>query len=323
MTKRDTRFDEGSLNLKVLQSGVFGPKTNVAVDFYANIVTEDFSGDGDDISLLRENLQRGHILQRWKKNGMQPDDIGFVGDVDEVFTRDFLLALQTCNIPLFQPGQSCYKPKIIASTLVFEMTPECSFPGYRWHHPDVAIGECIDTIGDSDLHKPGLRSYTYKNTTLGKRRPGYGLLFGDYSKMPNTKKTNMYPLWRPVDFRNAEGGEQYVEQPTKGHTGFHFHNFFDSFDVMKKKYKTFGHSVVNADLKSITKINPNVDRGVRCIMGRPDDDIRPPRPYNRRGYEGIGARKPMLFEHESYRNARNREIKEMIEADDKKFNKSS
>ena len=59
------------------------------------------------------------------------------------------------------------------------------------------------------------------------------------------------------------------------------------------------------------------------MMGRPDDDIRPLRPYNRRGYEGIGARKPMLFEHASYRNARNKEIKEMIEADEKAFEKSS
>ena len=186
-----------------------------------------------------------------------------------------------------------------------------------WHHPDIAIGECIDTIGDSDLHKTGLRTYPYKNTTVGKRRPGYGLTLKDYSKMPNTQKTKMYPLWRPVDFRNAEGGDQYIEQPNNGHTGYHFHNFFDSFDVMKKKYKTYGHSVADADLMSIAELHGDVDRGVKCMMGRPDDDIRP------LGYEGIGARKPMLFEHASYRNARNKEIKEMIEADEKAFEKSS
>ena len=31
MSTRETRFDEGSLNLKVLQSGIFGPKTSVTV----------------------------------------------------------------------------------------------------------------------------------------------------------------------------------------------------------------------------------------------------------------------------------------------------
>jgi len=320
MTKRDTRFHEGSLNLKVLQSGIFGPKTNVTVDFYVSEIGPE-EGTDDEIALLRENLQRGAILKIWKENGMQPDDIGFVGDIDENFTRDFLLALQTCNIPLFQPGQSCYKPKIIASTLVFEMTPECSFPGYRWHHPDVAIGECIDTIGDSDLHKPGLRTFAYKNTTLGTRLPGYGLEYWDYSKMPETNTTKMYPLWRPVDFRNADGGARYGELPIDGQTGYHFHNFFDSIDILRTKYKTYGHSVGDADFKPVAKFHHDLDRGVRCIMGRPDDDIRPAFPYNRGGFEGIEGRRPIIFEHESYRNARTREIKEMIEADEKKFKK--
>ncbi len=100
MTKRETNFDEGSLNLRVLQSGIFGPKTKVAVDFYVNIIGPE-QGTNDMVNLQRENLQRGHILKRWKENGMGPDDIGIVSDIDEMFTCDFLLALQTCDVPQF------------------------------------------------------------------------------------------------------------------------------------------------------------------------------------------------------------------------------
>ncbi len=313
MTKRQTRFDNGSLNLTVLQSGIFGPKTAVHVDSYVNTITFEKSV-WDEMDLHRENLQRGHILQRWKANGMRPDDIGIVSDVDEVFTRDFLLALSTCDVPQFRRGQDCLTPKVIASTMIFEMTPDCSFHPKRWHHPDVISGECIDTIGDSNLHKPGLREFA--NGTLGKRRPGYGLTYTNYMNMTNT---SMYPLWRPVDFRNAEGGNQVSEKPHKGHTGYHFHNFFNSFDVLRNKYRTYGHSVEDADSRSVAQLQLNLDSGVRCIMGRPDDDLKTR--YNKGGFEGIKGRRPIIFEeNQSYRDLRTRELKEMIEADEKKFN---
>lgn len=68
--------------------------------------------------------------------------MGIIADADEVFTRDFLKALQICNIPQFEHGQSCDAPKLLGSTLVFESSPECIATGdhvatkiRRWHHP--------------------------------------------------------------------------------------------------------------------------------------------------------------------------------------------
>ncbi len=197
------------------------------------------------------------------------------------------------------------------------MTPECSFPSKRLHHPDIIVGECIDTIGDSDLHKPALREVPYKGGTMGKRVRGYGLKYRDYSKMPGT---SMYPLWMPVDWRNAEGGTQISEKPHKGHTGYHlFHNFFESFDVMRNKYRNYGHPVYNADRVPLSRLQRDIDQGVRCVMKRPDGDLQLKLRYNRGGFKGIEGRKPVIFENEAYRIARNRELKEMIEADEEKY----
>jgi len=87
------------------------------------------------------------IVKRWKANGMKPDDIGIIQDTDETFTRDFIIALQTCDIELFRPNQNCGYPKIFGSTLIFESLPACVWSDRRWFHPDVIIGECIETIG--------------------------------------------------------------------------------------------------------------------------------------------------------------------------------
>jgi hypothetical protein len=251
MTRRETRFVDGdnpdeakTLNRKLLQSNIFGPKTNVTVDY--------FIGDGEDVkkhaSILKgtlwEHMQRKAILKIWKENGMTEQDIGIVSDIDEMFTRDFLLAAQTCDIEQFRPGQDCKSPKIIASTVSFECSPNC-VKERRWYHPDMIIGECIETIGDSEaLHTiPAKREF--KDT--GCRRGGHGKSLHDYDKSPlNETHWSMYPLWSPADFRCVEGGSQVVEI-SGSHTGFHFHNFFDSTVVLRNKYKTYGHAKKNAD----------------------------------------------------------------------------
>ena len=120
---------------------LFGPKTKVSVDYY---VTSLYKARGD--AMLREFFQREGHAYRWKFNGMRPDDIAIVGDLDETFSRDFLRALQICDIPQFLPGQSCRSPRIDASTLMFEASPECAWKvvklgrgrgkeGRRWGHP--------------------------------------------------------------------------------------------------------------------------------------------------------------------------------------------
>ncbi len=109
---------------------LFGPKTKVSVDYY--VMSPDIRGYD---AMTVEGFQREGHVYRWKFNGMRPDDIAIIGDLDETYSRDFLRALQICDLPEFRPGQSCKKPKVVASTTIFESSPECAWKGRRWFHP--------------------------------------------------------------------------------------------------------------------------------------------------------------------------------------------
>lgn len=108
---------------------LYGPKTKVSMDYYVTSLSSV------DDPMYLDYYQREGIAYRWKLNGMRPDDIAIVGDLDETYSRDFLRALQICDIPQFRPGQTCRGPKLIASTLMFESSPECAWKERRWYHP--------------------------------------------------------------------------------------------------------------------------------------------------------------------------------------------
>eukprot|EP00550_Attheya_septentrionalis_P000068 CAMPEP_0198286386 /NCGR_PEP_ID=MMETSP1449-20131203/5478_1 /TAXON_ID=420275 /ORGANISM="Attheya septentrionalis, Strain CCMP2084" /LENGTH=478 /DNA_ID=CAMNT_0043984105 /DNA_START=315 /DNA_END=1748 /DNA_ORIENTATION=+ len=313
LTPRDLRFPPDSLNRNVLQSGIFGPNSKVSVDLYVDdpggLVDQTLSG------LLREQLQRELILQRWKQNGMKQNDIGIVSDVDEMFSRDFLLAAMTCDIPKFRPGQDCRSPKMVAKALVFESSPECVADEKNWMHPDMILGECLDTIGDSTLHKPGEREY--KNGTLGDRKEGYGKHENDYAMMPNT---TMFPLWKPVDFRSARGGNMFVDRwvgRVNGYTGYHLHNFFESIPVLRKKYQTYGHANPDALEMPLGEIHEDLHLTINCVTQR--TNLKEHYKHKAGGFEGIAGSKPLLFEHSDYRSLRNHELREMVLEDEAKF----
>jgi len=287
---RELRFYPGSSDLARLQRGdLFGPDAQVTVDYYFDSLDPD---QNPEDPLVREHMQREMIAPRWKQNGMQPDDIGVVMDTDETFTRDFLRALQICDVPEFRPGQDCLAPKILGASIVFEGSPECIVKHKLLWRPDMVLGECIDLVGNDTLHKPGLREF---HGIHGMRSYGYGreewnddgseIITQKYEKMPNT---TMYPLLSTGDFRNYEGGRQIFmkggnydwasvskncsDQP-KGATGYHFHNFFyDSYTIWRK-YRTFGHPEEDAWNKEMpsAKLNiPDLMHAVDCIMGRPN-----------------------------------------------------
>jgi hypothetical protein len=76
--------------------------------------------------MIREQLQREEILKGWKEMGMGPDDIGYLGDLDETFTRDFLRAVQTCEVDILNyESHQCERAKIVSDTRTFEGSPEC------------------------------------------------------------------------------------------------------------------------------------------------------------------------------------------------------
>ena len=112
---------------------MFGSKTKVSMDYYVTSQTKNQTGGFDAMAV--EKFHREGFAHRWKLNGMRPDDVAIIGDLDETYSRDFLRALQICDVPQFRPGQSCRKPKMIASTLIFESSPECAWKDRRWFHP--------------------------------------------------------------------------------------------------------------------------------------------------------------------------------------------
>jgi hypothetical protein len=76
--------------------------------------------------MTREQLQREEILKGWKEMGMGPDDIGYLGDLDETFARDFLRAVQTCELDILKyETHQCERAKIVSDTRIFEGSPEC------------------------------------------------------------------------------------------------------------------------------------------------------------------------------------------------------
>jgi hypothetical protein len=143
--------------------------------------------------LDRDNMQRNEIVRGWKELGMTPDDIGYIADPDETFSRDFLRAVQVCDgIDAFNyEKHRCGKAaKLVSSTRVFEMTPECTAYNRNWFHPDMMLGACIEQIGDERLNPISPRNGVI-------RAAGYG---NSCVKMIS-EKDQRYPLWTPYDFK--------------------------------------------------------------------------------------------------------------------------
>ena len=325
---RPWRFIPNSTELRVLQSGIFGWETKVSVDYYIDqpeLRQGSYLGTGLEV----ECQQRELISQRWKVNGMTPYDIGLISDIDEVFSRDFLLAVQYCDVPEFiKHNNDCHTPKIIAKTRVFEMSPECITKDRIWYHPDMMIGECIDQIGNATLHNEILLQRTIRDWNgTGHRKDGYGRKGpDDYNKMKmelartsNHSNTSeppmMYPLWKPDEIRIIQGGRMLHDKP---YNGFHLHNFFNNLEELRFKYKTYGHFDRNADRKPLVNIQEDVATAVYCV----EETKHNPKLVKHviGGFDAVvedgKGPTPIVFQNlPQYRIARHMELKQMIEED--------
>jgi hypothetical protein len=269
--------------------------------------------------MLRDRIQRKMIIERWKKNGMKPDDLGIVADVDETWSRDFLRAAQTCDIPTFRPDQDCREPKLVAQTLIYESSPECIWRDRRWYHPDMILGECIDGIGDPTDHLVPLREAGKQ----GLRNKGYG---GDgpedYDR--KDKLTKNYPLWNAADIRETSGSQHIVWKgsletgsPAAYGSAFHFHNFFDDLQTLRNKYFTYAHPSSDAMQHPISMLSEDIDLVVRCVHGLPNPNSTSDQKRFRVGFEDIVGPKPIFFLNETYRLIRHAAIRRMILQDEK------
>mmetsp|Transcript_15876 Transcript_15876/g.34351 ORF Transcript_15876/g.34351 Transcript_15876/m.34351 type:complete len:533 (-) Transcript_15876:46-1644(-) len=261
---RKLRFANGTVEHKILvESNLFGPNTPVLMGYF------EYEGKIDGGGLIREHMQRNMIIDLWKKAGMTPEDVGVLTDADETLTRDFLRAVQTCDMPELNPEtQNCHTAKVIASSQVFEGSPECMTVTRKWMHPDLILGKCIEGIGDDEFKLDD----TQRQRKFAWRKKEYTQKFGNYSGWPKDKTT--FPLWNPADFRRDQGGHTIIFERVDylpfgmGHTGYHFHNYFGTPQQLRKKYMTYGHPVKEAENMSVAEMHPDLDVMVDCVLGR-------------------------------------------------------
>lgn len=305
-TPRKLRFVNGTVDHRILvESNLFGPETPVLMDYF------NFEGDVDGGGLIREHMQRNLIVNLWKKAGMTKDDVGILTDADETPTRDMIRAAQMCDMPELDPEkQNCHTAKIVVASHVFEGSPECMTITRKWMHPDIILGKCIEGIGDDKFKLDD----NQRQRKLAWRKKEYTQKYTNYSQWPKEKET--FPLWNPADFRRDQGGHViYYEDvdylPFRmGHTGYHFHNFFESIQHLRKKYVTYGHPMPEAAHMSVGQIQPDLDVMVDCVLGRNTSDNRHvtlQKPLAE--YEG---RIPIAYRIEGYTMARHMELKTML-----------
>ncbi|KAL7525858.1 LOW QUALITY PROTEIN: hypothetical protein ACHAWF_001534 [Thalassiosira exigua] len=280
-----------------LQGGMFGPDTKVTVDQYVN---ENVLPYG----LGREHHQRASVLERWKANGMTKDDIGYLADVDEMFSRDFLRAAQICHIKELDDHGNCSNPKLGASVLVFEGGPRC-LTKRLGYHPDIIIGECIGGIGNSSMHATPKR--TLKG--LGWLKDGYSKP-SKFSKLPND--TTHFPLYNGADFRRT-GGRLYGGWEL--HAGYHFHNFFPDARALRNKYFTYGHPVGEAMRMNLSEIHEDIKSLVYCGLNLTEE---PGTQYPLIEWDLSSIKDgpvPLAFKVPGYVDARMEELREILETD--------
>lgn len=83
-----------------------------------NVVLVGSSGEAGSAGIIRsdyEHSMRAVAVPVWKAEGMQPNDIGVLADSDELFSRSFLKALVSCDVPQFRPSENCKRPKVQCS----------------------------------------------------------------------------------------------------------------------------------------------------------------------------------------------------------------
>lgn len=308
-TPRRLRFVEGTEDYNLLtKQNIFGPTTQVLLDYYS------YEGEIDGGGLIREHRQRSKILDLWKAAGMTEHDVGILSDADETPTRDFLRALQSCDFPELRLDQNCWAPKIVIASNVFEGSPECMTVTRKWMHPDVILGKCIEGIGSKDFE-----------LTVKQRQRPYAWRKDEYSAKCNyaswPKEKQQYPLWNPADFRRDTGGfviyyEDVDYLPFRmGHTGFHFHNYFETTHQLRTKYRTYGHPVKTADNMSVSEIHPDLDLMADCVLGRSSEKNKHNTLSTRLAkFEG---RIPIAYRLKGYSVARHLELRGILTEDER------
>ena len=311
---RERRFYEGARDQQILQSGIYGPQTPVYIDPY---IDEEGSQPNKG-SLVRENMQRQVILERWKKLGMRPDDVGLIMDVDEISTHDYLRAVQICHVPIWDDHpatQNCFNPVLRSAAIFFEGAPQCIHRGRalefrRWTSPSMVIGNCIEGIGDAARYPSAPRKFVdKKGVHHGARLKGF---------QPNGNEYGNYPLFNGADFRQVNTRNLFW-----GNRAFHLHNFYVSLEKLRFKHLTYGHLHENAFNVPLGALNADLNVLVKCVMERDDTGNRWQRLEH--GLEKMKNNSydlPIAFQLEGYNERRFEEVKKLIAVDEEEYGRA-
>lgn len=269
---RNVRFTHNSSSLQLLKR-LYGPNTKVHVEQYVN-------EKGWPHGFGWEGLQTSIVIERWKSNGMADDDIGYIADVDEFFSRDYIRAMQICDVKQFDDHGNCYDARISAMAMVFEGGPKCRTDRV-WGHPDLAIGSCIEGISsNASLHPKPERGWK-----------GTGWLDDGYTKKSKFHKLPVnathFPLFNAHDFRRV-WGERWIY----GYNAFHLHNFFPNAKVLRNKYKTYGEPIEGALDMALGEIHSDVKSMINCALNKTED---PETRYKLVGLDSAEGLKGMPF----------------------------
>ncbi|KAG7371240.1 glycosyltransferase family 17 protein [Nitzschia inconspicua] len=273
--------------------------------------------------LVRENNQRAEILKGWKELGMTKDDVGYIADMDESFTRDFLRAVQQCpyveyfDYEAHKCVNSLGKSRLVGATRVFESSPECVTKYRKWYHPDMIIGACVEEIGDDSVHPRAPRSDGLY------RDEGWARSGSDVQNLPDNSS---YPLHSAGDFRMLGGGSMVGsrEPNSSGHSAFHLHNFFADFNTTRYKYLTYGHPDRQALKKPLEDLHVDIRLLVRCVYNETDGPINSDADYDERqdfqrvegGLDTNHPVFPIYFHDEDYRRRKHDAISRLVKEDE-------
>ncbi|KAI2502662.1 hypothetical protein MHU86_11787 [Fragilaria crotonensis] len=316
-TPRKLRFKDSLEGDLLVRSEMFGPNTNVYLDLW-------LEARPDLKAMDRESEQRNTIIKRWKDAGMMPSDVGIMSDTDEVVSRDFLRAVQTCDFPELRPDPSCHSPKIIPSTISFESSPYC-IKRLPWYHPDIIGGRCVDGIGDPTERVTPLRTH---KRMYGERHKLYGKTSNmDYPDAVH--KSGRYPLFNGPDIRTvpADRGFLYKSKDMTGDraairgAAYHLHNWFADLKVIRNKYRTYAHGNDGVERLPLSEITDDLDITVRCAKGIFDkvDDIS--RSFYPLGRANKGPR-PIFFLNKTYSQERHKLLQKMVRQDEQTYGAS-
>ena len=283
-TARNMKYGPNSEAARSLtETDFFGNATKVVMGYWM----ENYPGL---IGMDREQEQRNTILKAWIDQGMTKYDIGLVSDLDEIASRDALIAIKECDFPQlrYEHYPSCKEPKMILSNIQFDGSPLCVKKN-EWYHPDVMPGHCIEGLGEPTGRMVPTRSVSLKEALEDESMPDGGpKIFGwrdnDWGQESrdeypqHVKDSNLYPLWNAAEIRANDGATgwmlTYVNNVELGHgttaqfgSSFHLHNWFTDLKVMRNKYLTFGHYDHLANEMPLGSFSGDVGMMVRCVHG--------------------------------------------------------